>query len=774
MRKLSFLLLFAVIAVQSFAVGQWREYLSYNSAQKVIATAHEIFCITEGGMFRFDKDDSSLQKLNVISGLSDVSATTFAYAADLDVLVVAYDNSNIDLVFSNEVYNMSDILRANIVGEKRVNNILIVEHTAYLSCSFGIVAINLARREVQDTYYIGDNASMLQVNDMTFDGSYLYAATEQGIFRADIQSTNLQYYGNWEKQSGFADAEGPVNQVEYFNGRVVANASSGYAGGDRLYSFDGNMWNRYLTNVSTVQDVQVSGDRLVVAQDQMVEVYNANSQLETRINSYSFATGAVDRIYGNSAMLDSDGYLWIADGNYSLVRVSGSSAEQIQPEGPAGNMVFSMEMNGADLWITDGGRTAAWNNIFQAPRFQLLRNDNWTNFDQSDYLELSGFHDLVCVAVDPTDADHVYAGAWGGGVLEFEGRSFTNRYTQNNSSLQTALPSQPNEPYVRISDMAFDSRGNLWVVNSIVDEPLSVLRANGEWESFRLPGISSSTDVGPLVVADNDDLWITIPRNQNTMLVRRADGTSSRNLTVTAYFYNGENEVYTPMPDIYSIARDKDGAIWFGTGIGVGVYYSPGDIWNSSDFYCSRPGLDEGDGLYHPLLSTQTVTAIAVDGANRKWFGTRTSGVFLISEDGTEEIHHFSTNNSPLLSDEITSLAINDETGELFIGTAKGLISYMGDATSGRDSYSDVYAYPNPVREDYVGDVVITGLMDNTDIKITDISGNLVYKTTSLGGQATWDGKNQRGNRVKTGVYLVFGNDRFGEESFVTKILFIH
>ncbi len=774
MRKLSFLLSLLLVGFSAYPVGQWREYLSYNSAQKVIATSTDIFCITEGGMFQYDKEDNSIQKLNVISGLSDVSAQTFAYSESLDILVIAYENSNIDLVYKNEVYNMSDILRSNIVGDKSVYNILLVDEIAYLSCGFGIVAINLERREVQDTYYIGDNAAQIKVNDMTFDGSYLFAATEDGIYKADINSSNLQYYGNWIKQTDLSDADSEFNHLEYFDGKVVANASTGSSGGDRLYAYDGTYWTRYLSSVSTVSDLQVSNSRLVVAEDSQIEVYSSGAQLDARIKSYTFSGTTVNRIYGNSAIIDDEGYLWVADGSYSLVRVAGDSAEKIQPEGPSSNMVFALEMNGSDLWLADGGRTSAWNNIFESPRFQLLRDDNWTVFDATTYSEMDDFHDMVCVAVDPKDADHVFAGSWGGGVLEFNGSGFVERYTQNNSSLQTALPSQPSEPYVRISDMKYDSQGNLWIVNSIVDEPLSVLSTSGEWESYTLPGVTSSTDVGPMVITDDDDLWITIPRNQNTMIVRKSDGSSSKKLSVISYFYNGENEVYTAMPDIYSIALDQDGAVWFGTGIGVGVYYNPEDIWDSSTLYCTRPGLDEDDGLYHPLLSTQTVTAIAVDGANRKWFGTKTSGVYLISADGTEEVLHFTSDDSPLLSDEITSLAIDDESGEVFIGTSKGLISYMGDATSGKDNYNDVYAYPNPVREDYVGDVVITGLIDETDIKITDISGNLVYKTTSLGGQATWNGKNLRGNRVKTGVYLVFGNDRFGEESFVTKILFIH
>ncbi len=224
----------------------------------------------------------------------------------------------------------------------------------------------------------------------------------------------------------------------------------------------------------------------------------------------------------------------------------------------------------------------------------------------------------------------------------------------------------------------------------------------------------------------------------------------------------------------FSIAEDHEGAIWIGTSTGVAVYNSPSRIWNSDSFYAIQPSVDINDGNYHPLLETETITSIAVDGANRKWIGTKNSGVYLVSENGEQEILHFTNENSPLFSNSITAIGINQLSGEVFIGTDKGLISYMGDATGGKPAFENVYVYPNPVRETYDGPVTVSGLLENTDIKITDISGNLVYHTTSLGGQAIWNGKSLNGNRVKTGVYLVFCSDEFGEQTHITKLLFIN
>jgi hypothetical protein len=189
-----------------------------------------------------------------------------------------------------------------------------------------------------------------------------------------------------------------------------------------------------------------------------------------------------------------------------------------------------------------------------------------------------------------------------------------------------------------------------------------------------------------------------------------------------------------------------------------------------------QPEIPRNDGTIYVdlLLSTEKINDIAVDGGNRKWIATEKSGVFLVSDDGKKEIRHFTEENSPLFSNNVLTLAVNDLTGEVFFGTDKGIVSYRGEATEATDDFGKVYVFPNPVREDFEGDITVTGLARDANVKFTDISGNLVYETTALGGQAVWDGRNFRGERVHTGVYLVFCTNRDGSRTRVTKLLFIH
>ena len=386
---------------------------------------------------------------------------------------------------------------------------------------------------------------------------------------------------------------------------------------------------------------------------------------------------------------------------------------------------------------------------------------------------MEGFWDIVQVAVDPRDPGRVYAASWGGGVLEFRNGSFEKRYDHQNSPLQTALPEQPQDPYTRIGGIAFDAAGQLWITNAQSSKGLHTLSPSGEWKSFELTGVSGfQYTIGQLIVTSADDKWIILPRGRDLYVVDK-EGARKKQLPVTSYFNNGEQEIFNRMNDVYAITEDLEGEIWVGTSRGVAVFANPRRVWNEDNFYAYQPSLELNDGLYHPLLEKETVTAIVVDGANRKWLGTRNSGLYLVSERGTAELLHFNTDNSPLLSNTITSLAMHPVSGELFIGTDQGLISYQADAPAGRENLAGVYVYPNPVRESYHGEITVAGLMKDTDVHITDIAGNLVFKTTSLGSKVTWDGRNLNGRRVATGVYLVFCADATGNETQMAKLLFI-
>lgn len=774
MNKLTLIiwLIFASVAAGAQGVvGEWKDYLSFTKAFRLAAGDGKTYCATEGGLFYMDLSDNSINKISRLSGLSDFGIQSIAYSEEKNLLMVAYKNSNLDLIYDDRIVNLPDIKRKTFSGDKSINNIFFLGNEAYLSCGFGIVVLNLEKMEVKDTYLIGPEGSQVSVFDIVVKNNILYAATEKGLYSANLSSPNLLDYRNWTHIDDAPHNNEQFVGVEFFDGNLIAHFNN-LKGGNDIYMLKTGGWERYQPGMWDIKNLYANGDYLTITCDTAVYLIDQNHQQVSKIDAYPGLSETGEKIKPQMAFFSEANGLWIADYNKGLVRVASNAYELVCPDGPIDNKAFSLYTNEEDLWVAPGGMDGSWGYAWIDPHFQLFRDGRWTPYTNKEIPEMVNFWDIVCMVADPADKDHLFVGSWGGGLLEIKDGNLVARFNQTNSSLQSAQEEDPENQNTRIGGLDFDSEGNLWVSNSEVPDVLSVLRPGGKWEAFNLP-LAFNKTTGQLIVTQNDDKWMVIPR-QNNLYVINKDTSQIEYLPVKSYFNNGETELITEMNDIYSIAEDLEGAIWVGTSKGVAVYFDPERIWNPETLYATHPGLDLKDGLYHPLLETETVTAIAVDGANRKWMGTSASGVYLISENGENEIHHFTAENSPLLSNTITSIAINQKSGEVFIGTIEGIVSFQGDATGGDDDFNQVLVYPNPVRETYDGPVVITGLVEESDVKITDISGNLVYHTTSLGGQASWDGKTLNGNRAKTGVYLIFLSDKLGEKTFVSKLLFIN
>jgi ligand-binding sensor domain-containing protein len=325
---------------------------------------------------------------------------------------------------------------------------------------------------------------------------------------------------------------------------------------------------------------------------------------------------------------------------------------------------------------------------------------------------------------------------------------------------------------VRICGIAMDRKGNLWIVQSEVPGNIKMLKPDGTW--IINPVTLNVPTTGDIIVTKQDHKWVILPRG-NGLFVLDDKGTpdySDDDVYKNMLVQDAEGTIIS---GVYSIAEDLEGNIWVGTDQGPVVYYNPEKIFEEDlKAYRIKIPRKDGSGLADYLLKTETITSIAVDGANRKWLGTFSSGAYLVSPDGMDRLKNYNEQNSPVFSSSIASVAVNNKTGDVWFGTSKGLISVRGDATAGKEEFEEVYAFPNPVREDFEGNVTITGLMKDTQIRITDVSGNLVYETLSDGGQASWDLNTYNGRRVATGVYLVFYSSSDGTKADVTKILVIN
>ena len=371
------------------------------------------------------------------------------------------------------------------------------------------------------------------------------------------------------------------------------------------------------------------------------------------------------------------------------------------------------------------------------------------------------------IAIVPGESEHIRVASVTSGMLDFNNNAFTY-YSKNNSTL---LPAVGNETQTIVHGIAHDESGNLWVVNSGIRDVIHVLKNDNTWRIFNMSGLGIGNPfAGYILIDQNNFKWVNFFGGGGAKTIGLLVFDDAGTIDNTS----DDRKKFIDLPAASTprcMAVDLDGQIWVGTDKGPQIIYSPSSAFDGD--VTPQQILIKQDNSYQYLLELETVTAIAVDGANRKWLGTANSGVYLLSSDGQVEIHHFTAENSPIFSNNISCINIDPQTGEVFIGTDKGMISYQSDAIEGTDACENVLVYPNPVRPGYNGAIAVRGLMNNAKIKITDISGSLVYEGTALGGQAIWNGQNLKGEKVYTGVYLVFASDDAGENSCVTKLLFV-
>lgn len=755
---ISFFLLFSTANARQY-LGTWTSHLPYNSSSILAVADEKVFCVTGGGLFYYNTSDNSINKFSRENGLSDTEISTINYSQENDVLLIAYKNANIDLLQGNTIYNVPDIKRKQILGDKNIYHIDFQGSLAYLSCGFGIVVLDTEKKEIRDSYNIGSGGEQIKVNATAQFQGYLYAATDEGLLYADLNSPNLADFNYWNPYPGFETSGKQIKSLAATSWALFMSLSNKQFKGDSLYVKSTDRWSLYSRfQNDLLRSLNVANDNLIVCSQYHVDVFNAqNSVLIHQL---------IERPW--FADMDSEGIVWVSDQKTGLIRVSpeGETVE-ITPNGPGDLNIARLYYKNGDLLGTAGGVTGSWNNLFRQGMFYTYRDKQWST------IQMDTLRDFMNIEIDPDDPGHYFIASWGYGLLEFKNDELVNHFTDKNSSLQTIIPGSY---YYRLGGIKYDAQKNLWVSNSGVTRPLSVYTREGDWISFPVASTVNAPNMSDIVITDQGHKWIVL-QGGNGLFVFDDKGSLSNfddDDKIRLSVKDRNNKVISN--EIFAIAYDRDGNIWLGTNKGIVVYYSPYRVFSDEDFYAQQIIVprNDGSGLGDPLLGTETVTAIAVDGANRKWIGTRNGGVFLVSEDGLEQIHSFNTENSPLLSNSITSIAINDENGEVFFGTNNGIISFVSDATGPSDFFEDVYVYPNPVREDYQGDVVVSGLMENSLVKITDLNGNLVFETRSLGGQAVWNGKNLMNERVATGVYLVFCSTEDGLQTHVTKLMFIH
>jgi ligand-binding sensor domain-containing protein len=762
------LILFSkILYSQEIEIGKWRDHFPYSKAIAVADAGENVYCASENAIFKLNKQEKSIERISRVTGLAESEISDIAYSEVASTLVISYKNSNIDLIKNNRIINVSDILRSNIIGNKTINRIYIHNNRAYLACGFGIVVLDCEREEIRETYLIGPNGSYVNVLDITLSDSHIFAATDEGVYKASLNAPTLSNFNVWNKELALTFEK--YNSIAHLNGKIYVNKYSQIFNSDSLFIYDGTNWNySNLTQNQTTFRIKNDKNHLIFAFYDNIKVFDQNLNTKYHIYNYYLNTSSPQILSG---ALDNQLNLWIADANQALILsdVNGLT-ERFMPNGPFSSRSFHLnfDKNGT-LWMAPGSYTANRSNVYFGDGISYFRNGFWNTISKNVIPNFDTLFDKVFVNPDPSNPDRVFVSSWGRGLIEIENNQLKAIYNEKNSTIINV--DIPNYYWVGTACSQFDKDGNLWATSSGTNNHLNLMDKQGNWKAFNLSSATNQIAPGIFIIDKNNNFWIQNHRN-GIILFNHNNTIDDLSDDKMLWLNNQSGTGNLPSLEVMCIVEDREGQIWIGTEKGVVVISNTSNLFNAP-IDAQQIKLEQ-EGQVQILLESERVTSIAVDGANRKWLGTESGGVFLMSPDGTKQIAAFNRSNSPLPSNTILSIAVNGLNGEVFFATDKGLVSYKSDATQGEDFFKNVYAYPNPVREDYDGIIAIKGLVTDVDVKITDISGKLVYSTKSLGGQAVWDGKTVFGEKVKSGVYMVYCTTEDGSKTHVTKILVIN
>lgn len=755
-----FLLLSSAISFSQDAIGDWQAHFSGRNAKDMAFTETDIYVACEQMIFRYDY--SQIRDIKTkIDGLSDSDIKLIEYIPEYDRFFVIYENSNIDILEGSRIYNFPAIKTKQISGDKSIYDIKILNKQVWLATGFGIVLFDLERDEFSDTYYIGSEGNFVSVRQIAFKDGYVYAATSEGLKRASLESGALYNFQNWETLT--LPVQEAVTAVCADENTIYVNTESG-----KLYWLNQGNWEIFEETYTEIQSIRSSENYIFFIEEERINIHTKDGLLYLQKSTYPDAP-LKKGVRINTAAEGKDGNIYYADKHYSLVQERGEEKHKfIAPEGPYTNPVMQLKFINNKLTGTAGGHKT---NLNPAAREASLFKYNMSD-KTYEHIVFTGHRDFYSIASPENDDNRLFIGMWDRGLFEITDGKPVQIYNETNSSLQSILP---NYRSVRIGAILTDENKNMLMTNSNVGQPVSIFGSDGSWQSFAHSEAVRNKRWFRMLRAKDGNYWLGAARsggiyvfNTNETLTDISDDKHNFFIPKTA---DGEES----SSDIRSLEQDKDGTIWVGTGEGIFVYYFPEDVFNNP-VYADRIQLTSvgADTSEQYLLKTEMVTAIKTDGANRKWIGTQNSGAFLVSPNGKNQIYAFNTNNSPMVSNTVNDIAIEPGSGRVFFATSKGLMSFRAEATEGAETFENVYVFPNPVRPGYEGKITVTGLTEESLIKITDVAGNLVYETNSLGGQAIWNGRDLRGRKVNTGVYLIFCSNKDGSQTHVDKLLFIN
>jgi ligand-binding sensor domain-containing protein len=698
-------------------LGQWREHYNNKSVQYLVK-GNNLYGATTNQVFSIDAKND-IQFLGKSNGLHEIEIASIAWDPIQSQLIIAYKNSNIDIVKGDEIFSIADIYLSKVYANKKINSIQILGPCALVSTHFGIVVVDLIKYEIKDTWFANNNRQATITYQTISTADSLYALTEEGLFSTALKN----YYINsnqWKKINGYTG----IKKLSTYNNIVYA------IGSKNIYQLP-KIDPIYQSSIDSIRNAYAHKEGLYI-----IKSDGTNGSL-LNLNTNNSINNILDKTFLSIPIdlaIDQNN-IWIADSLNGLI-IKNTETKNILLGGPSEKIKGTGFVNSNYLLAPFGANKGG---------FSSYSGAGWKNYTKLNGINLPV---LTTASIDPID------NSWW-----FTSAASLLHYNIASNTIETISPNTVNANFTQIQ---FSKDGVFWALQ---DGQGLVQKQDNKWTSIPLPQNFLKNGLKNMVVNHQGQAWMPGPANQGLYVYQsnKYFGTAGWKQLNTS-----KSSGNLPSNNVLSVALDNAGAVWVGTDNGIGIFNCGDIIKEICDAYL--PTIKNTNGFVGLLLQRESVNCIAVDGANRKWVGTQ-NGAWLLSADGTAIIEHFTKNNSPLPNDTILQILIEPQYGNVFFNTTSEMVSYRGFATQGTTNQTEIKIFPNPVAPNYNGPIAFRGLVENALVKITDISGSLVFETRALGGQAMWNGKSLAGSKVATGIYLVFVRDDIGNEKAVGKIV---
>lgn len=762
MKNFSLLILLfpCFLLAQNFS-ERWESYYSYYNITDLYESKNKIYAAAENVYFVYDIPSQTVETVTSIQGLSGEQISKIYHSEAYGLTCIGYKNGLLQIVMDNNqnIFTVVDIRDKVSISpnDKQINNFFEFEGVLYISTDFGIAKYNLESLEFEESFFIGNNGEKIQINQITIAEGKIYAATTiQGIKTAAIDNPNLIDFQNWQ-----TEYPGNWKGVLSFSDRIF-----GLRNNNSIYELENGSASVFNAIDSEVSGFNVSGDQLVITASNRVLAYNSELNLQAFINQVQEAE------FDINTSVASNGQYFLGHTRLGLLNFNSRELEtysELSPKGPLLNRIFSLNATPTDLWITFGEYSQFLNPYPLNYRgLSRMTPQSWVNIQVEN---LGNAAELSEVTIDPQNPEHIFVNSYFDGLLEIENNELINSYDNSNSNIEGVDGFPDNN---RIASSAFDSENNLYFVDSNSPTPVKRLTPSGNIQKFEAEDgflTPTETNTGKLVINQSGVLFIATLKDGIVVF----NTTNNQSGLITSNVQGVDfPDTFNVNPNITALEIDQDSRLWIGTEAGLRVMPNPNSILDENAGVNVSPIIIEDvDGLPQELLFEQFITDIATDGANNKWIATADSGVFQVSPNGREILNIFNKDNSPLPTNSVKTIAVNQVTGEVFLGTTNGLLSYSSLITSGNETLENLRAFPNPVRPHYNGLVTIDGLTDGANVKITDVTGNLVFEDFADGGTLQWDTRAFGKHKVASGVYLIIVTGEDQIENKVGKLMII-